>query len=390
MRKTRKPKTSLNRKTTVVRSYKLRVYGNPGKLEIARYTHNRFCEYVAKYVGPLFFLGPSLKWSTEGLGQLANQAQHYARGVVRALREAQAATGNKTNVPQITTAPAPVRLESAKTAESFDYWVSVSNQWTKGGGVKLPLKSHQALNKKLRGGWKLSKTAGLHFDRYGHGFVTVYVSRPLPAPKERPRYVGVDVGYRNLVTTSDGYVAPHGSQLVKRDRKANAERQRQAALAAKRASGPTAIHQGPLKSRKTTKSNLKQQLNREARRVLARCQRSRCSLAVENPSVLANLTGRGLQGWASAYFGRRCLELGPEYGVFVRAIDPRYTSQKCSECGCVDKQNRCGRDFRCVACGHMAHADVNAAINIATEGTVERVRERPRSGTVASPKVGVA
>jgi putative transposase len=49
----------------------------------------------------------------------------------------------------------------------------------------------------------------------------------------------------------------------------------------------------------------------------------------------------------------------------VEKIHPAYTSQRCSACGHVAPGNRESQAFRCVACGHQAHADVNAALNIA-------------------------
>jgi transposase len=49
----------------------------------------------------------------------------------------------------------------------------------------------------------------------------------------------------------------------------------------------------------------------------------------------------------------------------VEKIYPAYTSQRCSACGHVAPGNRENQAFRCVACGHQAHADVNAAVNIA-------------------------
>lgn len=45
-------------------------------------------------------------------------------------------------------------------------------------------------------------------------------------------------------------------------------------------------------------------------------------------------------------------------------VVPDYTSQKCSECGYVDRDNRYGEVFYCKRCGYTDHADVNAAKNI--------------------------
>jgi putative transposase len=50
----------------------------------------------------------------------------------------------------------------------------------------------------------------------------------------------------------------------------------------------------------------------------------------------------------------------------VVKVNPAYTSQRCSACGHVAKDNRESQAvFLCVACGYTGNADVNAAINIA-------------------------
>ena len=56
-------------------------------------------------------------------------------------------------------------------------------------------------------------------------------------------------------------------------------------------------------------------------------------------------------------------------GRRVIAIDPRHTSQRCAQCRHTAAGNRATRaEFRCLACGHQANADVNAAINILRAG----------------------
>ncbi|HEX5540291.1 MAG TPA: transposase, partial [Micromonospora sp.] len=50
-------------------------------------------------------------------------------------------------------------------------------------------------------------------------------------------------------------------------------------------------------------------------------------------------------------------------------VDPRYTSQTCHGCGYRDKRNRLDQEtFNCRSCGVVAHADHNAARNIAWRG----------------------
>ena len=46
-------------------------------------------------------------------------------------------------------------------------------------------------------------------------------------------------------------------------------------------------------------------------------------------------------------------------------VDPKYTSQKCSKCGHIDKKNRLTQaGFHCKSCGYEANADYNASVNI--------------------------
>jgi putative transposase len=56
----------------------------------------------------------------------------------------------------------------------------------------------------------------------------------------------------------------------------------------------------------------------------------------------------------------------PRYGSELRLVRPAFTSQICSACGLRDPESRpgCGRLFACTACGHVEHADLNAARNI--------------------------
>lgn len=73
------------------------------------------------------------------------------------------------------------------------------------------------------------------------------------------------------------------------------------------------------------------------------------------------------QGWAEL---RRQLQYKMQWcGGQVLAVDPKNTSRTCPECGHVAADNRKTQaEFRCVSCGHSAHADVVGALNILARG----------------------
>jgi transposase len=92
----------------------------------------------------------------------------------------------------------------------------------------------------------------------------------------------------------------------------------------------------------------------------------RSAKAKLNRGILANGWGLLLQRLEHKAAGR------------VEKMNPAYTSQTCSVCGHCAPDNRKNQAvFRCVACGHQANADVNAAVNIAAGRAVSARRETP-------------
>jgi putative transposase len=61
-------------------------------------------------------------------------------------------------------------------------------------------------------------------------------------------------------------------------------------------------------------------------------------------------------------------------GRTVIAVEPRNTSRTCADCGHVSAGNRHGAVFECQACGHRAHADTNAAINVLRAGRAQQLK----------------
>ena len=74
------------------------------------------------------------------------------------------------------------------------------------------------------------------------------------------------------------------------------------------------------------------------------------------------------QAWAE--FRRQLAYKCGWSGARLVAVPAAFTSQRCSSCGQVARENRPTQAlFRCVACGFSDHADRNAALNILAAGT---------------------
>jgi putative transposase len=58
-----------------------------------------------------------------------------------------------------------------------------------------------------------------------------------------------------------------------------------------------------------------------------------------------------------------------KYKTKVVLVSPKYTSQTCNECGCIDAVNRVSQsEFVCTSCGNVTNADLNASKNIMSKG----------------------
>ncbi|HEX5548690.1 MAG TPA: transposase [Ktedonobacterales bacterium] len=79
---------------------------------------------------------------------------------------------------------------------------------------------------------------------------------------------------------------------------------------------------------------------------------------------------RRLSVWQRQLIRHAAESRAQEAGMVVAEVNPAYTSQICSRCGLRGVRQR--HTFSCPNCGHSAHADVNAAVNIRNRYTVLR------------------
>jgi putative transposase len=225
--------------------------------------------------------------------------------------------------------------------------------------------------------------------REGRRWYVVLSCDDVPVEPLEPadKTVGIDMGVASFLATSDGARIPNQRHLTA-------------------VSGELAAAQRAL-ARKKRGSNRRRQAAMKAARLHAKVRRQRLDhahktaltlirghdLVVHEKLQVPNMTRRprprpdGNGGYepngvaAKSGLNKSILDAG--WGMFLRilsakaesagrtviAVDPRRTSQRCAQCGHTEARNRASQaEFRCLACGHHANADVNAAINILRAG----------------------
>ena len=78
---------------------------------------------------------------------------------------------------------------------------------------------------------------------------------------------------------------------------------------------------------------------------------------LKNKSKLSTNFMNKMQRWTYPAVLSKLESLAEMNGVHFTKVNPAYTSQTCSNCGCVDPESRQGEDFRCLHCGHEIDAD---------------------------------
>ncbi len=199
---------------------------------------------------------------------------------------------------------------------------------------------------------------------------TVEVEEPPPGTPED--WLGVDLGVVNIATDSDGEV--HTSERVEKSRK------RYERIRSKLQRAGTKSAKRHLKKLSGKERRFKRDTNHViSKHIVSKAKESDRGIALEDLKGIRERCGKRLRRsqrgrhakWA---FGelRSFLEYKARLaGVPLDCVDPAYTSQACNECGHCEKANRRSQsEFVCKGCGHVAHADTNAALNIRSRASV--------------------
>ena len=247
-------------------------------------------------------------------------------------------------------------LEVSETATHFDYFLKLSTL-QKGKPIYLPLKRNPYLDECLKKGERLPFVQVRITDKTCTiSAIVGYDKAPLRPSTES---IGIDFGMVSMFTTSDG--ERHGlSSFTKLkiwdkellDLSQNLQKQ----------SIKFSTNERYVQLQKRIKSYFKNEICR----ILNKLANKNVGIfAVEHLDFRAagmskqmnRLIGHTYRSVVKAKLSR----LEEQYGIQIIAVNPAYTSQECSRCHYVSKENRkTQKDFVCQHCHFSCNADVNA------------------------------
>jgi transposase len=362
------------KKIKINRSYKLKLFGSKSRFEDLQWSAKEYTEMTRMFTEHLYFNNNVQFFSTKGMGLLGNQAQRKALGMVKSKKSIEKDQGHKKSVPFLNKQLCFANIEKKSTHKHFNYKIKFSLFFGgKGSSIFLFAKGTKPLKLALKQGWKLSEQCEIFFEsKNSHWYVHIFVSKEVKIAEAKKKSIGIDVGINHIVATSEGTLGNSLSKRLKKLNQSKKEKQIQLSLAKNRKQDVLVnkLKKNLTKNKQINKTIIKQLLDKEAKKIIARGLSSSSNLVVEDPKVLANLSGsKGLRRWARTYFAYRIQALGRERRVFVVFTNPAYTSITCPKCENQDKENRAKLKFCCKSCGHKDHSDINGAKNLARKGS---------------------
>ena len=213
--------------------------------------------------------------------------------------------------------------------------------------------------------------------------IAVEILRDLTLPKTG-KFVGVDLGVKDIAITSDGYKFANPRWIQKSEKKL------------KRLNRELARRQRASKRRERTRLRLARQHDRVANqrkdwlhKITTYLVRNNDVIALEDLNVRGMVKNHNLaKAITNASFGEfnRQIEYKAQmYGKQIYRVDRFFPSSKtCSNCGCVqEKMPLHVREWTCPDCGAHHDRDINAATNLLRQ-VMPEVTRGERSALVIS------
>ena len=230
------------------------------------------------------------------------------------------------------------------------------------------------------------KTVTVKRDSCGDWFVTFSCDNVPMKPSRQnhvePKEIGIDVGIKEFLTTSDGDTVSNPKHFVFSQKKLKIK---QRSLCRKKKGGNRRKKQRKIVAKHHRK--ITRQRDDFQWKTAKKLVDENDVVFVENLKISNMIKNHCLSkaiadvSWAS--FISKLLFKAEEAGKEVIKVNPRNTSQMCSGCGCLVKKSLAVRTHDCPECGLILDRDLNAAINIKRVGQTRQALTKPVAVCVA-------
>lgn len=234
-----------------------------------------------------------------------------------------------------------------KKMKTFDLAVRLGSIFGNRISLLLPTKKHSQFNKHIANGYTVNSSIQLRrID--GKLYINLFLEKETPKVKDTGKVIGIDVGIKKLMSTSEG-------EFFGKDIEAKIQK---------------------LKRRKRDSKNFKQTLTEIKDYIgeqVNKLKLDNISTVVVEDLDVKNMSRKRksskehrktLGNWNSRLLFGRLLNRCEENRVFLTTVSPEYTSQECSDCHTIDKSSRDGERYECKSCGSVKDAETNAGVNI--------------------------
>ena len=237
------------------------------------------------------------------------------------------------------------------------------------------LELQHTLQKVINGEYKLSQSS-LEFDRNNNLILnlTIDISFKQEDNLIKDRVLGVDLGVKYpayVCLNDDTYKREHIGEALEliKQREQYQARRRRTQQQLKNVKGGKGRHKKlkNLDRLSDCERNFAKTYNHMiSKRIVEFAKKHKCEYIHLEKLTKDGFDNTILRNW-SYYELQQMIEYKADrLGIKVRYVNPAFTSQTCSRCGNIDKENRQTQEtFVCTKCGFKLNADHNAAINIA-------------------------
>lgn len=248
-----------------------------------------------------------------------------------------------------------IELQENKHSNSYDYWVKLATL-NKGKPMLVPIRSYDYAQQYFKD-WQLLK-GGRLLKKQANWFLELTFEKETPAKREKGKVIGIDIGIKKLIVTSEN--KEHGKDIEKLMDKIQRKKQKS-----------KAFHQA-LKERDYYVNRTVKTLNWNKLKAIVAENIKNIKRNTAKQRRLRKAFRTKFQRWTYSQLLNRIKLTAEATGVHLQLVNPAHTSQTCSQCGAVHKQNRISEIFKCGNCGYTQDADYNASLNILNLGLAQQ------------------